>query len=75
MGLIAGHRFGMDGFCELLIDDVLCRRKFCDISSATRANLNQKGWAHRGDLNETELSEIEAEKERLYAAHKGQRGQ
>lgn len=55
MAIVAGHTF-VQGQCD-------CGKRWFDVRWATKDDLGKPGWAHSGDLNERELSEIEAKKE------------
>jgi hypothetical protein len=73
---IASHAFGPDGTCDnLRADDGgparRCGRRFGDIASATKDDLHKAGWSCNGTLAPHELAEIEAERERIWAALKG----
>lgn len=72
MALIAGHDFGLSGFCTYTTNDNSspCGKTFADISMATKDNIGELGWAHYGKLNESEYNDIEKERERIWAAHK-----
>lgn len=65
---IAGHTFDLRGLC-VASGCALPSKRLSEILSATRENLDQEGWAHYGKLNERELVEIEAERERIWKAH------
>lgn len=62
MSKVAGHDFtGLDGRCT-------CGKRFADIAGSTTDDIGQLYVAHVGALNAAELSEIEAERERRWAA-------
>lgn len=61
MRLIAGHHF-VDGPNGLRCD---CGAKWVDVLQARPENVRELGWAHTGALLESELAEIEAERERI----------
>ena len=64
---IAGHEFDLRGVC--VIGD--CRKRLAEILGATQADVGQPGWAHTGNLNGDELSQIVAERDRIWSAHLG----
>lgn len=61
---IAGHLFR-----ETLAGSVCdCGARWRDVLGARREDINTLGWAHTGALLEREYLEIEAERERVWAA-------
>jgi hypothetical protein len=64
---IAGHEFDFNGRCVL----PGCVRRLAEILSAQSEHVGKLGWAHQGALNAQELSEIEAERDRMWNAHLG----
>lgn len=72
MPSIAGHSFDLNGRCILRISgtEQVCNKKFSDICAATKGDVGKNGWAHYGNLNDNELKEIEAERDRIWAAHR-----
>lgn len=65
---IAGHEFDYNGICQRA-ECSLPHRKLSEILSATSANLTQRGWAHTGELNQTELNQIIKKRDAMWAAH------
>lgn len=73
---VASHAFGLDGTCGNVLASGprmgrRCGRRFSDISSATREDLYKDGVACHGTLTPHELDEIEAERDRIWAAVQG----
>lgn len=72
---IAGHEFDFNGICQKknsdgVINCSLPHRKLSEILGATKENLGQPGWAHTSTLNQSELDEIIAKRERMWAQHR-----
>lgn len=60
MRIVAGHAFDdVNGTCT-------CGKRFSDIASAGPEHVDQEHWAHSGRLSSYELSQITAERERLW---------
>jgi hypothetical protein len=68
---IAGHSFGVSGFCTLARpgQEQTCGKCFADIASMERTDVGKAGWAHYGNATETEYEEVARERERMWAAH------
>jgi hypothetical protein len=43
-----------------------CGKSWIDVAPASRSDLGTAGWAHTGTLSESELYEIEQERERIW---------
>ncbi len=65
MTLIAGHSFA-DAIGGRAC--TACGKLWVQIASATEDDIGQLGIAHTGALNDAELKQIAAERERIWAA-------
>lgn len=64
MATIAGHTFvdtPMGRMCS-------CGRRFVDICGTTKADRGKPNIAHHGNVNDTEIDEIDAENSRIWDA-------
>ncbi len=68
MTLVAGHQFDLRDRCFLLQHNgSVCPTRWLDIHDADQSCVGKEGWAHTGCLNDAELRQIHAERERRSA--------
>lgn len=70
--VIAGHNFEagpLGNHCSgLASDGTVCGKNLVDILGATEADIGKPGWAHTGNLSQSEYAQIVAERDRIYNA-------
>lgn len=63
MSTIAGHTFVLSPDGK---EKCACGKEWIDVAPASKQDIKKLGWAHSGELTETEYGQIDAERERRW---------